>query len=126
MEYSHSTIKVNRQPINFSPDSRRVVTRFFYPNDKERIIRIFDRINLLSDDDANKYLSQVINTEHNKNFREFINTLRIKEAEKLLKETSLKIEAVAYETGFNTISTFNIAFKKETGITPSEYRKKNQ
>ena len=66
MEYSHSTIKVNRQPINFSPDSRRVVTRFFCPDDKERIIRIFDRINLLSDDEANKYLSQVINNFSNR------------------------------------------------------------
>ncbi|MBE9469437.1 MAG: glycoside hydrolase family 130 protein [Bacteroidetes bacterium] len=61
MEYSHSKINVSRQPINFSPDNKRVVTRFFYPDDKERIIRIFDRINLLSDGEVNIYLKQVIN-----------------------------------------------------------------
>ncbi len=60
MEYSKNVIKVSRQPMNFSPDNRRVVTRFFYPEDKERIIRIFDRINLLTDDETHKYLTQVL------------------------------------------------------------------
>ncbi len=69
------------------------------------------------------YLSQVINTKHNCNFREFINKYRIDFAKKLLSGTNLKIEAVAYDSGFNNISTFNLAFKKETGMTPSQYRK---
>ncbi len=71
------------------------------------------------------YLSQVINTKHNCNFREFINAYRIIEAKELLKDTYLKIEAVAYDSGFNSLSTFNAAFKKVTGITPSQYRKKH-
>ncbi len=70
------------------------------------------------------YLSQVINVKHDKNFREYINTYRIEFAKKMLINTRLKIEAVAFDSGFNTISTFNIAFKKETGITPSQFRKK--
>lgn len=70
-------------------------------------------------------LSQVINQYHKKHFHDFINTYRIEEAKKLLEETVLKIEAVAYDSGFNSISTFNVAFKKETGITPSKYRKRN-
>jgi len=70
-------------------------------------------------------LSQVINQYHKKHFHDFINTYRIEEAKKLLKETVLKIEAVAYDSGFNSISTFNVAFKKETGITPSKFRKQN-
>jgi len=68
-------------------------------------------------------LSQVINQYHQKHFHDFINTYRIEEAKRLLIETSLKIEAVAYDSGFNSISTFNVAFKKETGVTPSKYRK---
>ncbi len=70
------------------------------------------------------YLSQVINTKHNCNFREFINKYRISFAKELLSESELKIEAVAYDSGFNNISTFNSAFKKATGMTPSQYRKK--
>ncbi len=70
------------------------------------------------------YLSQVINTKHNCNFREFINAYRIIEAKELLKDPYLKIEAVAYDSGFNSLSTFNATFKKVSGITPSKYRKK--
>mgnify|MGYP002629836244 CR=1 FL=1 len=68
-------------------------------------------------------LSQVINQVHHKNFNEFINTYRLVEAKKLLKTTSLKIEGVAFDSGFNSLSTFNAYFKKETGKTPSAYRK---
>jgi AraC-like DNA-binding protein/frataxin-like iron-binding protein CyaY len=71
------------------------------------------------------YLSQTINQLHNKHFSEFINTYRIDFAKKLLKETYLKIEAIAYDSGFNSLSTFNTVFKKETGFTPSKYRKIN-
>ncbi len=71
------------------------------------------------------YLSQVINTKHKCNFREFINGYRIIEAKKLLEDPYLKIEAVAYDSGFNSLSTFNATFKKVTGMTPSKYRKKH-
>lgn len=69
------------------------------------------------------YLSQVINQYHHCNFHEFINTYRIKVAKDLLIKTQLKIEAIAYDSGFNSISTFNVAFKKETGLTPSAFKK---
>ncbi len=70
-------------------------------------------------------LSQVINQYHKCSFHEFINRYRIKEAKNLLITTVLKIEAVAYDSGFNSTSTFNASFKKETGITPSKFRKEN-
>ena len=71
-------------------------------------------------------LSQVINQIHERNFNEFINLYRLKEAKKLLIETHLKIEAVAYDSGFNSLSTFNTVFKKEIGSTPSKFRKANK
>ncbi len=69
------------------------------------------------------YVSQVINQIHNKRFHDFINTYRIEKAKELLRITALKIEIIAYDSGFNSLSTFNSAFKKETGTTPSKYRK---
>ncbi len=70
------------------------------------------------------HLSQVINQYYQCNFQSFINTYRIDIAKKLLRNTSLKILAVAYDSGFKSISTFNVAFKKETGMSPTQYRKK--
>ena len=69
-------------------------------------------------------LSQVINENFNQNFPDFINTLRIKEAKNLLTPSNdyLKIASIASDCGFNTLSAFNVAFKKNTGLTPSEYR----
>ena len=72
------------------------------------------------------HLSQVINQVHNRNFNEFINLYRLEEAKKLLIETDLKIEAVAYDSGFNSLTTFNSFFKKEVGTTPSSYRKQHK
>jgi ligand-binding sensor domain-containing protein/AraC-like DNA-binding protein len=71
-------------------------------------------------------LSQVLNQYHQSGFHAFINKYRIEESKKMLLDTNLKIIAVAYDCGFKSISTFNVAFKKETGLTPSRYRKKKK
>lgn len=60
------------------------------------------------------------------NFFEFINFYRIQDAAFLLTETdadSLQITEIAYQVGFNNRTSFYRAFKKEFGVTPSEYRK---
>lgn len=70
-------------------------------------------------------LSQFINDNLNKSFTQFINEYRIDEAKRLLKEsTQFKIDAVGFESGFNSSSTFYSSFKKITGTTPSNYQKK--
>lgn len=72
------------------------------------------------------YLSQVINESFNKNFSSFVNEYRVKEARKMLsnpKFQHLTIEAIAKNTGFNSLSAFNHSFKKFTGVTPSFYLK---
>jgi ligand-binding sensor domain-containing protein/AraC-like DNA-binding protein len=76
-------------------------------------------------DERSHYVSQVINQLHNKRFHEYINTFRIQVAKKMLVNTHLKIEAIAYDSGFNSLSTFNSVFKKEVGMTPSIFRKQN-
>lgn len=71
-------------------------------------------------------LSQFLNTQYNKNFFHFINDLRIEEAEHRLKSGYLikeTIAGLAYEVGFNSKSTFNRAFKKKTGLTPTQFVK---
>ncbi|HXI08061.1 MAG: helix-turn-helix domain-containing protein [Bradyrhizobium sp.] len=68
------------------------------------------------------YLSQVLNEILGRSFYEFINHWRIRDACVLLGEAKFSIIEVCEEVGFNSRSTFNAAFKKETGISPSEFR----
>lgn len=77
---------------------------------------------------SNGYLSQIINQKEGKNFFDFVNSYRIEAVkEKILdpKYDHYTILALAQEAGFKSKSTFNSYFKKSTGQTPSEYRRKN-
>ena len=68
-------------------------------------------------------LSQVINDGLGKSFFEMVATYRIEEAKRLLKEQPhVKVEEIAEQVGYNSKSSFNTAFKKIAGKTPSEYR----
>ena len=72
------------------------------------------------------HISQVINQEKGVSFSDFLNALRIEEAQKLLrsdKAAQLTILAIAHEAGFNSKTAFYNAFKKFTGQTPSQFLK---
>jgi len=72
-------------------------------------------------------VSQVINEQLSCNFNDFINSYRVEEAKKLLIDAGMKnitVASIAYDCGFNTLSAFNTAFKKFTGLTPSQFRNK--
>lgn len=72
-------------------------------------------------------LSFVINSGFLKNFFDFIGGYRIDHAMHLLahQESRKTILEVMYESGFNSKSVFNTAFKQATGMTPSQYRKEH-
>lgn len=53
---------------------------------------------------------------------EYVNTVRIEKAKKLLKKSLFNITEICYKVGFCDISNFNRIFKKVVGISPSEYR----
>ncbi len=77
---------------------------------------------------SKKHLSQVINQQFHLNFKNFINKYRVEEAKKKLldpREQQFVIFKIALDVGFNSKSVFNEAFKKFTGMSPSEYRKKH-
>jgi ligand-binding sensor domain-containing protein/AraC-like DNA-binding protein len=72
-------------------------------------------------------LSQILNEELNRGFADFINSYRIKEAQKILQSpggAQKKMAVVAFEVGFNTVVAFYNAFKKYTDMTPAQYKKK--
>jgi AraC-like DNA-binding protein len=72
------------------------------------------------------HVSQVINEKLNKNFFELLATYRVEYAKDLIrkdKKMKLTIEELTEMVGYNSKSSFNIAFKKYTSKTPSEFRK---
>ncbi len=71
------------------------------------------------------YLSQIINGEMGLTFTDYINSLRVAEAQRLLSDTTQNIytlEAIAYKVGFNSRSTFYRAFQKFVKMTPSQFQ----
>jgi AraC-like DNA-binding protein len=72
-------------------------------------------------------LSKVINAGAGNNFYHFVNSFRIEEVKELINSDKAKVYtilALARDAGFKSKSTFNSIFKKMTGMTPSEYRKR--
>ena len=71
-------------------------------------------------------LSVLINHQLRQHFFDFVNTYRIENAMTILKDpakSKVTILEILYEVGFNSKSSFNTAFKKHTGTTPTEFRK---
>jgi AraC-like DNA-binding protein len=74
------------------------------------------------------YLSNYISNELGTTFYDYINRLRIEcKALPMLqdKEQPYTIEYIAEQAGFKSITTFRRAFKKLTGMLPSEYMQQN-
>lgn len=105
--------------------------QFCFLLEKEKIYRdenlslssVAERLNISAN-----YLSQLINTLSNNNFSKLVNRYRIDEAAHRLTNPDFinyTVEGIGYESGFNSTSAFYSAFKKHTGITPTQYRKKH-
>lgn len=74
---------------------------------------------------SSRQLSTLINAELGKSFFDLINGYRIEEAKRILRESKdrkLTVLEVMYEVGFNSKSSFNTAFKKYTGSTPTAFK----
>lgn len=70
-------------------------------------------------------LSVLINHHLDQHFFDFVNEYRIHKAMELLKDSSkqeLTVLEILYKVGFNSKSSFNTAFKKQTDLTPTQYR----
>lgn len=69
------------------------------------------------------YLSSVFSRQLHISFNDYINALRIEDACHMLRSTNNTMTAIAATVGFETTRTFNRAFQRSHGMTPSEYRK---
>lgn len=74
-------------------------------------------------------ISKAINDCFNKNFRDFLNEFRVNEFIRKMNTGGAQNRTflyLAHEAGFNSKSTFNLAFKKVTGLSPREYFNKQE
>lgn len=71
------------------------------------------------------YLSKAINYFSGRNFRQFVNYYRVNYSIELMKkDPQLKVMELAMMSGFHSVVTYNLAFKINTGTTPSSYMQK--
>lgn len=73
-------------------------------------------------------LTEVINTQLGQSFYDFVNAYRVREVQARLTDPAyahLTVLALGMDAGFNAKSSFNAAFKRHTGMTPSQYRKQH-
>ena len=54
---------------------------------------------------------------------EYLHSVRINTAKKLLQQSKLYVDDICYEAGFNSVSFFNRKFREQTGMSPREYRR---
>ncbi len=69
------------------------------------------------------YLSRLFKQATSYSFVEYLTLHRIKRSQQLLADSTLNITEVSYQSGFNSISTFNRVFHQFMGCSPSDYRK---
>jgi AraC-like DNA-binding protein/quercetin dioxygenase-like cupin family protein len=72
------------------------------------------------------YISHMFSDQLNTSLSGYITSLRISDAKQLLTDTDMTISQIAMQLGFGCIRSFNRAFLKETGITPTAYRATEQ
>ena len=69
------------------------------------------------------YLSKSFNEMFSMSFTDYLNTFRVDHALTLLTNTNTSITEIAFESGFQSIRSFNNVFKKRAGVAPADYRK---
>ena len=72
------------------------------------------------------YLCQVFKAETGRTINNYINDFRLERAKELLRQRDSKLYEVSQDVGFGDANYFTRQFKKYTGMTPSDYRRKYQ
>ncbi|OJJ15618.1 hypothetical protein BKI52_37680 [marine bacterium AO1-C] len=121
-KYGSSNLDKNSSRVLFQQIKELFEVEQVFLDDAITLNSISEKLNVKS-----REISQAINENKQQNFYEFVNHYRIERAETLLKDSTYKnekIATIAYDSGFGNVTSFNVAFKKKTGLTPSSYRKK--
>lgn len=118
-EYKHSGLKEEDALYYHQHLTEIMKTRKPYLEPKLSLNALADYLDI-----SLNHLYQVINQYEEKNFYDYINEYRVEEFKKRAlkpENNNFSILAIAYDSGFNSKSSFNQVFKKIVGKTPSQY-----
>jgi len=121
LKYAKSSLRPAAAKSNMERLEKLMRDKKSYLDPNLTLTKLSEQIGINSKD-----LSQSINQMTDDNYSNYIASLRVKEAKLLLVSSAYqnhKIAAIAYESGFNSLSSFNATFKKVTGETPNAYQK---
>lgn len=71
------------------------------------------------------YLNSVFKKEIGVSIQEYLISVRINKAQRLLVEQNLTVGAIAKRVGYKTLRSFEVAFLKRVGVSPTEYQKQH-
>ncbi len=77
-------------------------------------------------DVSENHISETLSQHLKTNFFHFVNGYRVEAAKQLLRNSNKLVSTIAYDVGFNSKSTFNSAFKKAVGDTPTAFRNQDR
>jgi AraC-like DNA-binding protein len=120
-KYSNSKLTTNEKQLIKSKLINYFETRQPYLEGNLSVAQVAEQLNL-----SRHALTEVLNTVIGKNFYQFVNEYRINLAKKMLCDKNYdnySIEAIGFECGFNSKSTFFTVFKSFSGLTPMQYKK---
>lgn len=119
-KYEKSTLTLARAETYLNKLLQIMETEKLFTDSDLKLQDLAQKLNL-----SPHHLSQIINERRGQNFFDFLNQYRIAEAKKYLtspEKQNYTILSIALEVGFNNKASFNTAFKKYTGMTPSQFR----
>ncbi len=122
-KYQKSSLSDSSKEVILSKIIREMENNFYFKNNLASLSGLSKQIN-----ESSHHVSQVINEKLKMNFFELLAKYRVEEGKKIInadKSKKLTIEEIAEQVGYNSKSSFNTAFKKYTGQTPSEFREKS-
>lgn len=120
-KYGHSGLSEHHARHLLEKLQELMQTGQLYLNPALKMKDVADKLGI-----SGHHLSQILNEQAQQNYADFVNSYRIRAAKQKLRNPQLaneKIIAIAYDVGFNTKASFNAHFKKQTGMSPSAYKK---
>ena len=120
-KYEKSGLSTEKMEVYLQALLRTMETDKLYTNSELTLQGLADTLAISAN-----HLSQLLNERLRVNFFDFINGYRVVAVKQELlnpRKSHLTILAIAFESGFKSKTAFNAAFKKHTGLLPSQFKR---